>query len=54
MDGVRSVTEQLIREIKDTEEYFKYQEQKERIKEWPELKVQLDEYRLRNFEYKTE
>ncbi len=50
MDGVRSVTEQLIREIKDTEEYFNYQEQKEKIKEWPELKVQLDEYRLRNFE----
>ena len=50
MDGVRSVTEQLIREIKDTEEYFKYQKKKEKIKEWPELKVQLDEYRLRNFE----
>ncbi len=39
-----------IDKLLQSEEYLKYVEQKERVKKFPELKKQLDEYRRRNFE----
>lgn len=39
--------------IKASEEYQKYVSVKERVKQYPELKSQIDEYRRRNFELQT-
>lgn len=50
---MRDVEEEMLRyidAIKATEEYQEYEHQKERVRQYPELKAQIDEYRRRNFE----
>lgn len=39
-----------IDKLLKSEEYLKYVEQKERVKQFPDLKKQIDEFRRRNFE----
>ena len=39
-----------IDKLLQSEEYLKYVEQKERVKQYPDLKKQIDEFRRRNFE----
>ena len=42
-----------IDKLLQTEEYVRYVEQKERVKQYPDLKKQIDEFRRRNFEMQT-
>lgn len=42
--------ENLIETIKRTEQYRAYVREKEKVNRFPELKEQIDSYRLRNFE----
>ncbi len=42
-----------IEKILDSEEYHEYVIQKERVKQYPELKKQIDEFRARNYEMQT-
>ena len=42
-----------IDKILESREYKEYALQKERVKEYPELKAQIDEFRARNFEMQT-
>lgn len=44
---------QYIETILKSEEYQEYALQKERVKQYPELKAQIDEFRARNFEMQT-
>ncbi len=39
----------FIGAIKDSEEYRDYTREKEKVKQFPELKEQIDEYRRRNY-----
>ena len=39
----------FIGAIKDSEEYKEYTREKEKVKQFPELKEQIDEYRRRNY-----
>jgi len=39
-----------IEKLLKSKEYQKYVEQKERVKQYPDLKKQIDEFRRRNFE----
>ena len=54
MKELENAVVDLIGAIKDTEEYRKYVEQKEGLKQFPELKAQIDEYRRRNFAMQME
>ncbi len=54
MEKLENAVVDLIGAIKDTEEYRKYVEQKEGLKQFPELKAQIDEYRRRNFAMQME
>ncbi|MCH5275393.1 MAG: YlbF family regulator [Lachnospiraceae bacterium] len=42
--------ENLIETVKCTEQYRAYVREKEKVNRFPELKEQIDSYRLRNFE----
>lgn len=44
--SLQAYTDKLL----ESEEYLKYVEQKERVKKYPDLKRQIDEFRRRNFE----
>lgn len=54
MEKLENAVVDLIGAIKDTEEYRKYVEQKEGLKQFPEFKTQIDEYRRRNFAMQME
>lgn len=54
MKELENAVVDLIGAIKDTEEYRKYAELKEGLKQFPELKAQIDEYRRRNFAMQME
>ena len=54
MKELENAVVDLIGAIKDTEEYRKYVELKEGLKQFPELKAQIDEYRRRNFAMQME
>ena len=42
-----------IDQLLETPEYKEYTLQKEKVKQYPELKAQIDEFRARNFEMQT-
>ena len=42
--------ENLIKALKDTQEYKTYLMEKEKVSRFPELKAQIDEYRIRNYQ----
>ena len=53
MSKIDSAVEAFIAAIMDTDEYREYDTQRKRVKEFPELKAQIDEYRARNFLLQT-
>jgi len=42
-----------IEKLLKSKEYQKYVEQRERVKQYPDLKKQIDEFRRRNFEMQS-
>lgn len=48
--GILESVNTFIDALKNTEEYREYQIQKEKVKRFPELKAQIDEFRAKNFE----
>ncbi|MBQ8189007.1 MAG: YlbF family regulator [Lachnospiraceae bacterium] len=52
-DYVRE-TEHFLGNLYESEICQKYFEQKERVKQYPELKVQIDEFRQRNYKLQNE
>lgn len=53
MSKVANAVEQLIAEILSSDEYRAYDEQRNKVKKYPELKAQIDEFRERNFLIQT-
>lgn len=53
MSKIDSAVETFIAAILDTDEYKEYDAQRNRIKQFPELKAQVDEYRARNYSLQT-
>lgn len=49
MSNINNAVEQMIDAILNSEEYQTYREELLKVKQTPELKAQLDEYRKRNF-----
>lgn len=43
----------FVTKIKDSEEYQAYNREKEKVKCYPDLKAQIDEFRRRNYEMQT-
>lgn len=52
-ENVNQAVEQMIGAIWNTDAYLEYQRQLARVKEQPELKRQIDDYRTRNYELQT-
>ncbi|MCQ2526638.1 MAG: YlbF family regulator [Lachnospiraceae bacterium] len=50
MNTVDEAVNNLIKEIKNSEVYLEYRKQLELLKQDPELKRQVDEFRKRNYE----
>lgn len=50
MDNVDAAMNKLIDEIKASDKYIEYRKQLELLKANPELKLQVDDYRKRNYE----
>ena len=50
MADIGSSLAQLITAVKETQEFYAYNCAKENVKQFPELKAQIDEFRIRNFE----
>ena len=42
--------ESLIATIRDTDKYKRYKREKDKVNRFPELKAQIDAFRMRNFE----
>ena len=53
MRNMEEAVQIFISAVKDTDEYQEYVREKERAKQYPELKAQIDEYRRRNFLLQT-
>lgn len=49
MSKVDRAIEQLVAEILNTDEYLAYDEQRNKVKQFPELKAKIDEFRERNY-----
>ena len=52
-ENVDQAVEQMVQAIRNTDAYLEYQKQLACVKEQPELKRQIDEFRTRNFELQT-
>ena len=52
-ENVNEAVQQLVGAIRNTDAYLEYQRQLARVKEQPELKRQIDDFRTRNFELQT-
>ncbi len=50
MSDIESARAAFVSAILDTEEYRTYARECEKIKQYPELKVQIDDYRKQNYE----
>ena len=53
-ENVNQAVEQMVQAIRNTDAYMEYRRQLGRIKEQPELKKQIDDFRTRNFELQTD
>lgn len=51
MSNLEQATEDFIKQILDSEEYKNYRTELERVKQFPELKKQIDAFRARNYEF---
>ena len=49
MSDIESARAAFVSAILDTEEYRTYARECEKIKQYPELKVQIDDYRKQNY-----
>lgn len=47
---VAAAQEKMIEAILESEEYLEYRKQLQKVKEFPDLKEQIDEFRRRNYE----
>lgn len=54
MNKFDSAVETFIAAVMDTEEYREYDAVRNKLKQYPELKAQVDEYRKRNFMLQTD
>ena len=52
-ENVNQAVEQMVQAIRNTDAYLEYRRQLDRIKEQPELKKQIDDFRTKNFELQT-
>lgn len=50
MTQVDKALEDFIEKVKKTKVYMEYEEQRERIKAYPDLKERIDEFRERNYQ----
>ena len=50
MNKIDVSLKQLLNAVKDSNEYKEYEIQLERVRQYPELKQQIDEFRKKNFE----
>ncbi len=46
-DRIESCTKALIEAVKDSDDYKEFERSKEKLREYPELKVQIDQFRKR-------
>ncbi len=53
MNTIDIALDRLVGAILDSEEYKEYDKQRNRVKQYPDLKAQIDEYRKKNFELQT-
>ena len=53
MKNVEDAVKQLTSAIKESDIYQEYEKQLNRVKAVPELKAQIDEFRMRNFKLQT-
>lgn len=53
MSTIDSALNQLIEAILDSRKYQEYDIQRNKVKQFPELKAQIDEFRRRNYELQT-
>ena len=51
MNNLDQDTDKFIETILSTEEYKNYVQELEKVKQYPELKAQIDDYRKRNYEF---
>ena len=52
-ENVNQAVEQMVQAIRNTDAYLEYRKQLARVKEQPDLKRQIDDFRTRNFELQT-
>ena len=50
---IDQAVKQMVQAIRNTDAYLEYRRQLDRIKEQPELKKQIDDFRTKNFELQT-
>lgn len=53
MGEIDSALDHLITAILNSQEYREYDTQRNRVKQYPELKEQIDEFRKRNYQLQT-
>lgn len=53
MRNMEEAVQEFVGAIKATQEYEDYTSEKNKVKQFPELKGQIDEYRRRNFEMQS-
>lgn len=53
MSKLDNAVEDLITAIRDSNEYQAFLQEKDRMNQFPELKKQIDEYRIRNYELQS-
>ncbi|MBQ7777031.1 MAG: YlbF family regulator [Lachnospiraceae bacterium] len=50
---MKQALQAYIDKILESEEYREYAKQRDKVKQYPELKAQIDEFRTRNYEMQT-
>lgn len=50
---MKEAVETFIREIMSSEEYREYAYERDKVKQYPDLKAQIDDYRSKNFQVQT-
>lgn len=53
MSNIDDAVDQFIGAILETEEYKEYARIRDEVRQYPELKAQIDEFRIRNYELQT-
>lgn len=53
MNNLDKATDSFVAVLLETEEYLNYARELARVKQYPELKAQIDDFRKRNFEMQS-